>query len=186
MTREPDAEYRRHGRWKRLAAHRERNVKASGPDRQHAQRTGCGRVTVGAEQGFAGPAEALHVHDMADAVAGARIPQAKTAARALQEKVIVRVQMVDLQQVVIDILRAELGADAIEADRLQRQHHHRAGRILRERLVDADRDGLARAHLSASEVGRNQLLGDILWHPDSLLDCDAPASLYFLILRRGA
>ena len=87
---------------------------------------------------------------------------------------IVRVQMVNLEQVVIDILRAELRTNPIEADCLQRQHHQRAGCILRERLIDADRDGLTRAHRSVNEVGRDQLLGDILWRQDSLMDCDAP------------
>jgi hypothetical protein len=52
-------------------------------------------------------------------------------------------------------------------------------RILRERLIDTDRDGLARAHRSVNEVGRDQLLGDILWHQESPVDCDAPASLCF-------
>src|SRR4051812_40308265 len=90
---------------------------------------------------------------------------------------IVRVQVVDLQQVVIDILRAELGANTVEADRLQCEHRQRAGRVLCEGLVDADRDGLARTHPSVNEMGRDQLLGDVLWHLDSLSDCDAPASL---------
>jgi len=88
---------------------------------------------------------------------------------------IVRVQMVNLEQVVIDILRAELGADALEPDRLQRQHYQRTGCILRQGLIDADRNRLAGAHLAINEMRRNQFLGNILWHPDSLLDCDAPA-----------
>lgn len=179
---EADAQYRRHGGAKRFAAHRKRNVKTAGSDRQHSQRAGRGRVTVGAQQGFAGPAEALHVHDMTDAVAGARVPQAKAATGALQEKMIVRVQMIDLQQVVIDILRAEFATDSIEADRFQRQHHQRSGRILGERLIDVDRDRLAWTHLSVNKVGRDQFLSDIVWHIDSLSDCDVPASRQFWIL----
>jgi hypothetical protein len=119
----------------------------------------------------------LHMHDMADAVAGARIPQTEAATGALQEEMIVSVQVVDLQQVVIDILSAALGARSIQADRLQRQHHQRAGRILCERLINADRDGLARTHLAVYEMGRDQLLGDILWHLHSLSGLRCPRFL---------
>ena len=45
-------------------------------------------------------------------------------------------RIVGLQQVVVDVLRRQLGAHAVEAHRLELEHHHRAGRVLGEGLVD--------------------------------------------------
>jgi hypothetical protein len=42
--------------------------------------------------------------NMADAIARPRVPNPEASARALEEKMIVRVQIVDLQKVMIDIL----------------------------------------------------------------------------------
>ena len=100
-------------------------------------RTGRRRVAVRAQQGLARLAEVLHVHGVRDAVAGAREVHAEALAGALQEQVIVRVLEVFLDQVVVDVLRGQLGLDPIQAHRLQLQHHQRAGGVLGQGLVDA-------------------------------------------------
>ena len=54
-----------------------------------------------------------------------------------REEVIVGVPEVLLDEVVIDVLRRELGSYALEAHGFELQHHERPGRVLRERLIDA-------------------------------------------------
>ena len=56
-----------------VAGHRHRHVEAAGADRDHAQRAARGGVRVGAHEDAARPREALDVHVVADAVAGARV-----------------------------------------------------------------------------------------------------------------
>ena len=58
---------------------------------------------------------------------------------------IVGVQIVDLQEIVVDILYADLRPHAVEAERFQGQHDEGAGGVLRERLIDLERDRRARA-----------------------------------------
>ena len=52
-----------------------------------------------------GYAEALHVHRVADAVAGLGVPEAEALAGRAQEQVVVGVAEVGLQQVVVDVLQ---------------------------------------------------------------------------------
>ncbi len=77
---------------------------------------------------------------------------------------IVGVQIVDLQEIVIDILDADLRPYAVEAKRLQGQHDEGAGGVLRERLVDLERDRRARAQRTIDEVSCDQLLGNVQRH----------------------
>ena len=65
---------------------------------------------------------------------------------------ILGVLLVGLQQVVVDVLHAHLGAGPIEPERLQFLHHQRARRVLGQRLVDAYRDLLPRRHLAGFQV----------------------------------
>jgi hypothetical protein len=76
-------------------------------------------VAVGAEQGFAWASKAFHMHDVADAVAWWRIPEAKFAAGAFEEEMILCIEIVDLQQIVVNILRADLSLHAIEVHCLE-------------------------------------------------------------------
>ena len=69
-----------------------------------------------------------------------------------RKQMIVGVQIVDLQEVVVDVLHADLGAHPIEANRLQRQHDEGAGGVLRERLVDLQGDRRAHTHSTIDEV----------------------------------
>lgn len=110
-------------------------------------------MAVRARQRFARHTEALHMDDMADAVARRGKPDAEPAARALQKAMVVGIKIVDLQKIVIDILRADLRIHAFKAKRFQRQHDERAGRILCERLVDLERDRFACVQGTVREVG---------------------------------
>ncbi len=71
------------------------------------------------------------------------------------------VLLVGLQQVVVDVLHAHLGAGAIEPERLQLLHHQRARRVLGQRLVDVESDFFARRHLAGFQVGLDQLASDV-------------------------
>jgi hypothetical protein len=102
--------------------------------------------------------------DVADAVARRRIPNAESPARALQKAMVVGIKIVDLQKIVIDVLRADLSIHAFETHRFQRQHDERAGRVLCERLVDLERDRFACVRGTVREVGFDQLLRDVRWH----------------------
>ena len=56
-----------------------------------------------------------------------------------------------LERVVVDVGDRALGAHALHAHRLEFQVGHRAGRILRQGLVDAQTDLMPRLHLSGEE-----------------------------------
>src|SRR5215468_10964337 len=105
---------------------------------------------------------------MADAVARTRVPDSEAAASALQEEMVLCVQIIDLQKVMIDILRAELGTTPVEVHRFQRQHDQRSRGVLRERLVDPDRDRRTRTRVAIEEMRRDQLLGDVPGHAQTL------------------
>ena len=71
LARQVDAYHFRHGDVVGAAAHGNRHIKAACADGEHTDTAACGGVAVGADQGLAGNAEALQMHLMADAVAGA-------------------------------------------------------------------------------------------------------------------
>ena len=77
---------------------------------------------------------------------------------------ILGVFLIGLQQVVIDVLHAHLGASPIESQRLEFLHHQRPGRILRQRLIDVYSDLFARRHLPRHQVRADQLAGDVERH----------------------
>jgi hypothetical protein len=130
----------------RLPGHRHGHVQAAGADRQHTQGTGRRRVAVCAKQDFAGFSKALHVHRVADPVPRAAIPQAEALAGRLQEKVIVGILEIGLDQVVVHVLDRDVRLDALETQGFQFQHHQRAGGVLGQGLVDAQADFLAGDH----------------------------------------
>jgi len=121
-------------------------------------------VRVGAEQGDAGPGEALQVYLVADAVARAREEQAVLGRHALQIAVVVRVAKVGLQHVVVGIADGELRADAGQVHGLELQVGHGAGGVLRQGLVDAQADLFAGDHLALGEVRLDDLLREVVAH----------------------
>jgi hypothetical protein len=75
--------------------------------------------------------------------------------------VIFGVLFVGLQQVVVDVLDAHLGAGAVESERFEFLHHQRAGCVLGQGLIDMDGDLFAGGHLTGLQVRVDQLLRDI-------------------------
>ncbi len=65
---------------------------------------------------------------------------------------VVGVLVVGLQQVVIDVLGAQLRLHRIEAQGLEFEHCHRPGGVLQQGMVDANGDLLAGHQLAGHEV----------------------------------
>ena len=74
---------------------------------------------------------------------------------------VVGVAEVGLQEVVVHVLRGELGPHPVQVHRLELQHHHGPGGVLGERLVDPDADLRSGHQLALDEVTGDQLLGDV-------------------------
>ena len=142
----------RHVQHERLARHRARDVEAARADREHTDAAARRRVRIAAEERRARPSEALKVHLMTDAVAGAREEYAVLLRDRLQILVIVGILEAALQGVVVDIADGKLRLDLIDAHRLKLQVRHRARRILRQRLVDAYADRRSLFHLARHEM----------------------------------
>jgi hypothetical protein len=117
-------------------------------------------VRVRAEQRLSGDAESLLVDGMGDAVAGGRIPDAPLLAGALEEEVVVGILVVFLDQVVIHVLGREVALGPLDVHCFEFEHHHRAGGVLGQRLVDVEGDLLAWFHLPFDEVVVDELLRD--------------------------
>ena len=109
-------------------------------------------MAVRADERLARGGEALAVDVMADPVARPREPEAVARGHPLQETVIVGVLEVDLEDVVIDVDNRGFDLYAIDLEELELHAGHRSGRVLREGLVDAERDLLAGNEVAALEV----------------------------------
>ena len=158
---EPHSHDLRHLQVERPAGHCQRDFETAGADRQHAHGAGCAAVAVRTQQRTAGSTEAFHVYGMTHTRTRAAEPHAETPAGAAQKQMIIRILEVGLQQVVIDVLRRNLGAHAAHLHRLEFLHHQCAGGILRQGLVDPDRDALAGNRLAFDEMGFDELAGEI-------------------------
>jgi len=66
--------------------------------------------------------------------------------------VVVRILEVDLEDVVVDVDHRGVDPHALLTEELELHHRHRPGRVLRERLVDPERDLLAGNELPTLEV----------------------------------
>ena len=112
------------------------------------------------------------MHLVADAVAGPGEVHAVLARNGLQITVVVRVFKAGLQCVVVDIGDAQLGPDALYAHRFKLEIGHRARRVLRERLVYAQRDLAAGRHIAVQQVGADYFLSKGVTHdPSSSRSC---------------
>jgi hypothetical protein len=121
-------------------------------------------MAVGADKRLTGPAEPLHVHWVADAVAGPAVPHAEATAGRPQEQMLLGVQVVGFEEVVVDVLRDDADLHAVDPHRFQLQHHERSENILEQGLVDAQRDLVAGDHAPGNEPGADQILGDVERH----------------------
>ena len=111
---------------------------------------------------------------VADAIAGSGEPDAVLLCDSLQIAVVVGVFKAGLQGVVIDIGHTALRFDTGNPHRLEFQIGHRAGCVLRQRLVDFQRYFAARRHIAADQMGFDDFLCDCFTHNAS------PFSAYFL------
>ena len=106
------------------------------------------RMAVGADERLSGDAEALKMDLMADSVSGAREVNAVLFGHRLDKAVVVGVFKAGLQGVVVDIGDGTLCFDAVYAHRLKFQIRHRAGGVLRQRLIDPEPNLRAGLHFS--------------------------------------
>ncbi len=167
LAGEVDSDHLGHGDVVGAASHGDRHVQAACADRQHTDAAAGGGVAVGADQGLAGLAEALQMHLMADAVAGARKINAVLFAHRLNKAVVVGILKACLQCVVVDIGDALLGLDARNAHRLILDIRHCACRVLRQRLVDFQTDVAADGHFAGHKVLFNDFLRNCVSHVES-------------------
>ena len=143
------------------AAQGDRDVDAARPDRQHGDRTHVRRVAVAAEHRLARDGELLEVDDVADADAGLGVVGAELPARALQEAVVVAVSGIVLKRLVVGVLDDDARDHPAQAHRLELQERHRAGGVLQQHLVEAQRDLVAGPRASRRESGfRDQMRRD--------------------------
>ena len=126
-------------------------------------------MTVGADEGLPRYAEALQMHLMADAVAGAGEPDAVLGGNGLDVPVIVGVLKAGLEGVVVDIGHGSLCFDPVNAHGLKFQIGHGAGGILRQGLVNAQGYLSPRLHAAADQMGGDQLFCQCLSHGSALL-----------------
>ena len=167
LAGEVDSDHLGHGDVVGAAAHGDSHVQAARADCQHTDAAAGGGVAVGADQGLAGLAEALQMHLMADAVAGARKINAVLFAHRLNKAVVVGILKACLQCVVVDIGDALLGLDARNAHRLILDIRHCACRVLRQRLVDFQTDVAADGHFAGHKVLFNDFLRNCVSHVES-------------------
>ena len=147
----------------RAARHRDGDVNATGADGDLTDATARRRVGVGTDEGRARLAEALEMELVADAVAGLRVDDAVLLGHGLQEIVVVGVLEADLDGVVVDVGDRKVVLDVLHAHRLKLEIGHRAGRILRQRLVNANSDlGILRGIAFYKVSGKN-LLHNVLY-----------------------
>ena len=142
----------------RLARHRERHIEPARADREHADAAARRRMRIRADQRPPRHPEPLQMHLVADAVARRREADAFRRRHALQIEVVVAVLRSVLHHIVVDVGDREFGLDFRNSHRLKFEVGHRAGRVLRQRLVDPDRDGLAGFAAPLHKMRFNDLL----------------------------
>ena len=121
-------------------------------------------MAVRADQGLARCAEALQMHLMADAVACLRIVDTVLLSDRTDIFVVVRILEAGLQGIVVNVSDRALGLDLIDAHRLKLEISHRAGGILRQRLIDLETDLLTQYHFAVYQVRFQNLLRDCHTH----------------------
>ena len=164
LARQVDAHHLGHGDIVRPAAHRDRNVQTARAEGQHTNAAAGRGVAVRADQGLARRAEALEVHLMADAVARLGIVDAVLLCDGADILVVVRIFEAGLQGIVVNISDRALGPDLIDAHRLELQIGHRAGRILRQCLVDSEADLLPLDHFAVHQMRLQNFLRNCHTH----------------------
>jgi hypothetical protein len=109
-------------------------------------------VRVGPYHGRAGLGEPFYVYVVADAVAGLGVVHTVFGGKPLQKEVIVRVLMIELDNVVVYILNCQGNLNPVYAYLLQLQAGHRAGGVLEEGLIYLEAYLLARLEAAILHV----------------------------------
>ena len=97
------AHHFRHGDVVRAAAHCDGDVEAACAEGEHADAAAGGRVGVGADQGFAGCAEAFQVDLVADAVTGFGVVDAMLFGDGADVFVVIGIFKAGLEGIVVDV-----------------------------------------------------------------------------------
>src|ERR687898_3222810 len=106
---------------------------------------------------------------MADAVAGSGEVEAVLGGERLQEDVVVRVLVVELDDVVVHVLHSQVDLDPLDPHLLQLQARHRAGGVLEQALVYPEAHLLALLVRAALHVILEDLLDQVIGHDTSPL-----------------
>ena len=101
---------------------------------------------------------------VADAVAGPAMVDAESAGSGLEIEMVVVVLRAELGHVVVDIAHGEVGAYAVQAHGLEKEHGGGAGGVLGEGLVDADTDLIAGAEAAITKMALQEFVCQILGH----------------------
>ena len=134
-------------------------------------------MAVAAQQRPARPADSLQLHLMADAVAGLAEIDAVLFRHGGNVLMIVRVFKAGLQGIMVDIGHAALRFHPVNAHGFQLQIGHRPRGILRQRLIDPDRNFLARHQLALEQVTFQNFLCQIHRNISSKSNPRSPGSL---------
>ena len=149
----------------RMSAHGHRDVESARADREHSEPAARRRVAVGAEERLSGNRKTLQMHEVADAVPGTREIRAELRGRRREKGMVVRVLVSRLERVVIHVAHGAFRPDPRNAHRLELQEGHCPGRVLGQRLIDAQRYLRARfAGRPRRAVRADQLLCAIFSH----------------------
>jgi hypothetical protein len=98
---------------------------------------------------------------MTDTVSRRTEPDTESGTSASQEQVVVCVAMIRLQQIVIDVLDRYFGTYPVDTHGFELEHDQCTGRVLRQRLVDAQRNLLVSPHRTGNAVGGEELLSHV-------------------------
>ncbi len=147
----------------RAPRHRGRDVHPPHAHGDHAHGAAGRGMAVGTDQAKAGAAEALQMHLMADAVPRLGELDAVLVGDRLQIAVIIRVLETVLKGVVVDIGN-RIGFRQRDSHRFELEIRHGSQRVLRQGLVYADADLIARSGLSRDQMTADDLVVKVLSH----------------------
>ena len=142
-------------------AHDHGHVEPARAHGQHPHGAAGGGVAVAAEEGPAGPAEALQVELVADAVPGPGVEDAVLVGDRLQVAVVVGVLEPVLEHLVVHVGDGKLGLHLGDPDGLVLEVGHHPQPVLGQGGVDDQADLAPGLHLAAPQVGRDDLLVEV-------------------------
>ena len=158
------------------AAHSYGNIQTACADGQHTDTAACGSMAVGAQQCFAGFAEAFQMYLMADAVTGFGEIDTVFGCYCLDIFVVVRIFKTCLQRIVVDVCYGFFCFDTGDPDGFKLQICHGTCRVLCQCLVDFDGDFFACCHFAAYQMAFDQFFSNIHSHFSFL-----PKNMFYLL-----